>query len=81
IGSAAIRLLSGPGLKADERDRRVASTSQAVRGTLYLSVVLMLCAWAAMSGQHTLANLLFVLVLGFEIVSGLVMLLLYRCTA
>ena len=75
--AAGAAALAGSG-RVDERDRKVAVRSQAVRGYFYLVVTYGALAYAVMQGSGVLANGLFLAILAVELVSGLVMLALYR---
>ena len=72
---------AGPGQRVDERDEGIAVWSQAVRGYFYLVIAFAVLGFAMLTGQRTLANLTFIAILASEIVSGLVMLALYRRAA
>lgn len=79
---AGVAALAGGGSqRVDERDRDVTFKSQVFRGFLYLSVCFGVLGIAAGQGDFRTANALFLAILGIEIVSGLVMLVLYRFSA
>ena len=67
--------------RVDERDNRVALKSQVFRGFLYLSLSFGMLGIAVGEGNYSLANALFLAILAIEIVSGVVMLALYRFSA
>jgi len=81
IFAGAAALMGGGSQRVDERDRDVMFKSQVFRGFLYLSVCLGMLGLAAGAGDYRTANALFLAVLAIEIVSGLVMLALYRISA
>ncbi|GGY46935.1 hypothetical protein [Parvularcula lutaonensis] len=67
--------------QVDERDNRIALMSQSFRGFLYLGLSFGVLGLAVGNGNYALANGIFLAILGIEIVSGLVMLVLYRTSA
>lgn len=71
----------GAGRQVDERDNRIALRSQVVRGFFYLVLAFGLLGLAVGDGDIARANAIFLAILGIEIVSGLVMLALYRVSA
>jgi len=81
IGAALAALVGRGRTRVDERDHRIALRAQFVRGFLYLALAFALLGLAMMSGNALLANVIFLAILGIEIVSGLVMLALYRMSA
>ena len=81
IFAGAAALMGGGSQRVDERDRDVMFKSQVFRGFLYLSVCFGLLGLAVGAGDYRTANALFLAVLAIEIVSGLVMLALYRISA
>lgn len=78
---AIVMVLGGRGRKVDERDHRIALMSQTFRGYLYLILSFGLFGLAMASGDNALMNAIFLAVLGIEIISGLVMMALYRFSA
>ena len=72
---------AGEGRRVDERDHQVAGWAQAIRGYFYLIITFGVLAYALLADERLMANLLFLAILGSEIVSGLVMLALYRRAA
>lgn len=78
VAAGAVALLGG---RTDERDRRIAVGAQAVRGYFYLILVYAGLGYAIFAGLGPLANGLFAAILTTEILSGLLMLVLYRRAA
>lgn len=82
IGAALAAGLGGArAARVDERDRRVALQSQTIRGFFYLLITFGLAALAFRDGNFVLVNTLFLAILCVEIISGVIMLVLYRNTA
>ena len=66
------------GRQVDERDTRLTLKAQVLRGYLYLILGFGVLGIALAEGQHALANGMFLAIVGIEVLSGLVMLALYR---
>ncbi|MCQ8183864.1 hypothetical protein [Parvularcula maris] len=81
VCAALIALLGPKARQVDERDGRVALTAQSLRGFLYLALSFAVLGIAIGRGEHALANAMLLAVLSIEVVSGLVMLALYRRNA
>lgn len=67
--------------QVDERDGKVAMRSQGIRGFLYLGLSFLVLGVSVGEGNYAIANAMFLAILGIEIVSGLIMLVLYRASA
>ena len=77
---AGVAALSGgrKGQQIDERDHRVTFRSQMIRGFFYLALSFGLLGKAIADGNYTMANTIFLVIIGIEIISGMIMLMLYR---
>ena len=67
--------------RVDERDRKITFQAQGLRGYLYLVLAYAALVGAIVQGAGLLANALFAAILAIELLSGLVMLALYRRAA
>ena len=77
IAAGAVALISGE-QKPDERDHQIALKSQMVRGYLYLALAFGLFGVTLGRVDPAVSNAMFLAILFVEIVSGLLMLILYR---
>lgn len=78
---AALAAATGGSRRVDERDHRVAMMSQTIRGFFYLGLSFGVLGLLWSAGQYALVNGIFLAILAIEIVSGIIMLALYRVSA
>ncbi|MEM9839925.1 MAG: hypothetical protein AAF830_12340 [Pseudomonadota bacterium] len=72
---------AGKGKEIDERDTRLTLRSQVVRGFFYLCLAFGVLGLSVAAGDFAMANGIFLAILAIEIVSGVIMLALYRFSA
>jgi len=67
--------------RVDERDHRIAARSQMIRGAFYLCLSFGVLGILIGNGHWSLVNAMFLSILAIEIISGVIMLTLYRFSA